>query len=316
MRPQRSLVLGANGFLGATLCRTLIERGEAFRAFDKRPPRIEIQRTDLEWFKGDFHNSNHLSEAMIGCDSVYHLISTTIPATSNKNPITDCQENVIGTLKLLELAKQVGIKKIIFASSGGTVYGAPNTLPIPETAPTNPLCAYGIGKLMIEKYLSLYNLLHNIDYCVLRISNLYGYFQSLYGKQGAVGVFLGKALNDKTIEIWGDGNVVRDYVFADDVVAAMLMAMRYDGEYKIFNIGDGQGRSLNQVLETIERASGKRLHVKYTSDRVYDVPKSILDISRAKQCLRWQPLVTFEQGLASVAEYHLNRFKRYNSIEG
>jgi UDP-glucose 4-epimerase len=308
MHPQRSLVLGANGFLGTTLSKALKERGEKFRAFDNKPPRKELDHVDVDWFVGEFLNERQLQEALIDCDAVYHLISTTVPATSNNDPLADCQQNVLGTLKLLELAKRAGVRKIVFISSGGTVYGIPSTLPILESAPTNPLCAYGISKLAIEKYLFLYSIIHKLEYCVLRVSNLYGHFQGLDGKQGAVGVFLGKALSGKMIEVWGDGSVVRDYVFADDVVAAMLKAMKYEGEHRIFNIGAGKGRSLKQVLETIERILGKRLRVTYTSNRVYDVPKSILDISRAKRCLGWQPEVTFEDGLSSVAEYYINRF--------
>ncbi|MEN8130549.1 MAG: NAD-dependent epimerase/dehydratase family protein [Pseudomonadota bacterium] len=307
MRPQRSLVLGANGFIGTTLCKTLHKNGETFRAFDCRPPRAEIDIDGLDWFEGNFFNEDQLLQALIGCDAVYHLISTTIPATSNRDPMADCKANVLGSLKLLELAQQVGIRKIVFVSSGGTVYGIPKSIPIPETAPTDPLCAYGISKLSIEKYLYLYHFIHGLEYCVLRVSNPYGVYQAMDGDQGVVGVFLGKALSGRPIDVWGDGVVVRDYIFANDVVAAMLKAMHYKGKYRIFNVGSGEGRSLKQVLATIEHVLETVVEVQYSSERAYDVPVSVLDISRATTYLGWQPKVSFEEGVKQVADYYMNR---------
>jgi UDP-glucose 4-epimerase len=178
----------------------------------------------VEWIEGDLVNQEDLEAAIQGCDIIYHLVSTTLPKSSNDNPAYDIETNVIGTLHLLDLARKKMGKKVIFISSGGTVYGVPGEVPIKESYPTNPLCSYGIVKLTIEKYLALYHQLYGLDYCVIRPSNPFGERQRVTGAQGAVAVFLHKALRDEPIEIWGDGTVVRDFIYVGDLTAALVKA--------------------------------------------------------------------------------------------
>ena len=130
---------------------------------------------------------------------------------------------------MLEVAQKNNIRKVIFVSSGGTVYGIPQEVPIKESHPTEPICSYGIGKLAIEKYLNLFHLLHGMDYCVLRLANPFGERQRVAAEQGAVTVFLDKALRNEEIAIWGDGSVVRDYFYVGDAVSAMTKALAYKG---------------------------------------------------------------------------------------
>ena len=138
------------------------------------------------------------------------------------------------------------IRKFIFVSSGGTVYGIPQEVPIKESHPTEPICSYGISKLAIEKYMNLFHLLHGMEYCVLRLANPFGERQRVAAAQGAVTVFLDKALRNEEIEIWGDGSVVRDYFYVSDAVSAMTKALAYEGSSGVFNIGSGVGQSLNR----------------------------------------------------------------------
>src|SRR5262249_42060795 len=140
-----------------------------------------------------------------GCQTCFHLVSTTLPKSSNADPVFDVESNVLATIRLLTQAIQTGLKKVVFVSSGGTVYGVPKQIPILETHATDPMCSYGITKLSIEKYLHLFHVLHGLDYTVLRLSNPFGEGQRVHASQGAVAVFLGKVLRGETVEIWGDG---------------------------------------------------------------------------------------------------------------
>jgi UDP-glucose 4-epimerase len=208
---------------------------------------------------------------------------------------------------MLEVAASEGIRKVIFASSGGTIYGIPLETPIRETHPTDPICSYGIGKLAIEKYLHLYHVQHGLDYCILRMANPYGEGQRPMSSQGAVAVFLDRALHNKALEIWGDGSVIRDYIYIGDVAEAFMKAMMYSGEHRIFNIGCGQGWSLLDLIsniETVIRRPIARIHV---SGRTCDVPANVLDISRANKSLNWQPRTSLQDGVAQTWRWVLQR---------
>jgi UDP-glucose 4-epimerase len=264
-----------------------------------------LANPNFELHEGDLISEAGISEALEGCDICFHLVSTTLPKSSNADPVFDVETNLLGTVRLLTHAVNAGIKKIIFVSSGGTVYGVPIELPIPETHRTDPICSYGISKLAIEKYLELFRRLHGLDYTVLRIANPYGERQRMHASQGAVAVFLGKVLSGEPVEIWGDGSVVRDYVYIADVVDALLAAMELECDEHVFNIGSGYGLSLNELLDAIEKVTKRAADRRYLPARVFDVPISVLSIERAKRSLDWSPKVEFSQGLKKFAEWLL-----------
>jgi UDP-glucose 4-epimerase len=303
---MKCLVFGGGGFLGSHLCDALLTEGHAVRVFDR--PNLERYRSflaeeDVEWVEGDFTNQEEVARVVPGCDIIYHLVSTTLPKSSNDNPVYDIETNVVSTLHLLDVARKSKVKKIIFISSGGTVYGVPGTVPIKECHPTNPICSYGISKLTIEKYLHLYYTLYGLDYSVLRLANPYGERQRTSAAQGAVAVFLHKALKNESIEIWGDGSVVRDYIYVTDATDAMVKVLSYTGEQKLFNLGSGQGQSLNDILDAIENVLGRPVTRSYVEGRALDVPVSVLDIERAIEDLQWDPRVDFRGGLERTVEW-------------
>ena len=305
--PKRCLVLGGRGFIGSHLVDALLARGHFVRCFD-RPHVTPMGETHLsnpnfELYEGDLVSEADVTEALIDCEVCFHLVSTTLPKSSNADPVFDVESNVLGTVRLLTHAVKSGLKKIIFVSSGGTVYGVPTHLPILETHPTDPICSYGISKLAIEKYLGLFNQLHGLDYTVLRIANPYGERQRTHASQGAVAVFLGKVLRGEPVEIWGDGSVVRDYIYIADVVDALLMALERMGGEHVFNIGAGRGHSLNEVLDAIEKVTGCSADRRHLPGREFDVPASVLSIAHAQQLLGWSPKVSFEQGLEKFAKW-------------
>jgi UDP-glucose 4-epimerase len=207
------------------------------------------------------------------------------------------QSNVIETIFLLEQCVAKKIRKVVFISSGGTVYGMPVRLPIPEDSPTEPECSYGITKLAIEKYLALFHLLYGLDYTVVRPANPYGSRQDPFGIQGAISVFLGKVARNEQIEIWGDGRVVRDYIYIDDLIDGIYRAAMTKSSSRIFNLGSGRGHSLNEILQVIRAVTGHELAVKYTAGRPFDVPEIYLDISRARNELGWSPSMSLEDGI-------------------
>lgn len=302
--PKKILVLGGNGFIGSHLVDALIASGYGVKLFD-RPNTVSLggYKQGVEIVYGDLTCEADIAHALLDCDICFHLIATVLPGSSNLDPVFDIETNVIGTLKLLNYTVKFKTKKIIFLSSGGTVYGAPNELPIPEDHPTNPTCSYGISKLAIEKYLFLYKQLHGLNYVILRLANPFGERQRIQASQGAVAVFLGKALNGELIDIWGDGTVIRDYVYIADVVQAMLCALTYEGPEHVFNIGSGQGMSINDVLDNIELATGTKVNRRYTRGRSFDVSASVLSIERALDLLKWQPKTSFITGITRMMNW-------------
>lgn len=292
------LVLGGNGFIGSHIVDKLLAEGHRVRVFDKYEEHFRKPLALVDYRFWDFGNRGLLMEALTDMDIVIHLISTTLPKTSNDDPAFDVQSNVVETLFLLEQCVFQKIKKVIFFSSGGTIYGNPSLLPVPENAMENPECSYGITKLTIEKYLALFYRLYGLEYTILRPSNVYGSRQNPNGIQGAVSVFLGKVKQGLPIQIWGDGNVVRDYVYIDDLVEAVNQVVRCNTADKIFNIGSGKGVSLNEVIDVIYQVTKREKQVEYREKRTFDVPRIYLDAARAHQQLNWHASTLLLEGIA------------------
>lgn len=305
--PCRCLVLGGRGFIGSHLTRALLAQGHYVRCFDRHSAGTSnIGRQSLancEDFNGDFTNPADVARALEGIDTCFHLVSTTLPKSSNADPVFDVESNLLGTVRMLRQAVQSGLRKVIFVSSGGTVYGVPESVPIEETHPTDPTCSYGIAKLAIEKYLALFQAQHGLEYSVLRLANPYGEGQRIESSQGAVAVFLGKILRGEPVEVWGDGSVIRDYIHIDDVVDVLLLALAYEGGERVLNIGSGQGHSVDEVLDALERAVGCNVVRRYRPGRSFDVQVSVLSIERARRALSWSPKVSFEQGVERFAAW-------------
>jgi UDP-glucose 4-epimerase len=294
---QTFLVTGSSGFLGSALVESLRARGhvvyEGIRS--GRPSAMQrvcsLASSIEKW-----------QQAIHGCDGVFHLAWSTVPGSANSAPLADAQTNVIGTLGLLEALRSQPNTKLLFASSGGTVYGAPGEIPIPETHALCPLGVYGASKVSAEGYIMAYRRQWGIDARIIRLSNPYGPGQNPSGKLGAATVFAARALADQPIEVWGDGDTVRDYLYIDDAITGCITAMDaasgcLTDRDPIFNIGSGQGISLNQIIATLESVLSKPIPVRYHTSRGFDVHINVLDISRATSILGWSPQVDFSSGL-------------------
>lgn len=307
------LVLGGCGFIGSHLSEALVVRGHFVRIFDKRnvnTANISAIQERVELVTGDFLNEDEMRDALRDIDVVVHLVSMTLPKSSNDNMVYDVETNIAGTLRLLNLARQQGVSKVVYASSGGTVYGVPRFQPITEEHPVDPLCSYGITKLATEKYLHLYQHLHGLDYTVLRIANPYGERQDPASGQGAVTTFVWRVLAGEPIVIWGDGSVARDFLYIADLVAAFLRVIEGETPSRLYNIGCGEPCTLNRLIEIIGAVTQTKPVVEYKPVRKLDVPVNFLDVSRAREELGWAPRLDLEQGIASLAEYVRMRLGR------
>ncbi|MCL4654152.1 NAD-dependent epimerase/dehydratase family protein [Burkholderia multivorans] len=295
---------GGEGFIGSHLVEGLVAAGHRVSLFDRgRGPLLpESVRNSIHAEYGDFCDTEKLAPVLQSVDVVYHLISTTLPKSSNDSPLFDVTSNVCGTLNMLEKARAAGVRKVVFVSSGGTVYGVPQSLPISEAHPTEPICSYGITKLAVEKYLHLFYTLYGLDYAVLRVSNPYGDRQQAGRGQGVIGTFVNRIVNDAPIEIWGDGEVIRDYIHVSDVITALLRSADDTGAEKIFNIGSGVGHSLKQILSCLHEITGVMPNVRWSEQRSFDVPRNVLDIARATRSLGWSPRMDLIDGIRSVYE--------------
>lgn len=300
---MRAAILGGNGFIGTHLVDALSREGWHVTVYDRAEERYRPRHPDMDYVIGELGNRHLLESVLARVDIVFHLISTTIPQTSNESPIFDVRSNLVDTLSLLEICVKNHVPKVVFLSSGGTVYGIPTQLPVSEDHLTSPICSYGIIKLAIEKYLYLFHHLHGLDYSILRPANPYGERQNPMGAQGVISVFLGRIAQGLPVVVWGDGSIERDFFYVSDLVDACISAATTESRYRIFNIGSGQSCSINEVIENIMQVVAQPFRVIYTPARTFDVPKLMLDIRRARAELCWQPRVFLEEGLVLTWEW-------------
>jgi UDP-glucose 4-epimerase len=302
----RVAILGGGGFIGSAIADRMLQDGHDLRILER--PRVEPYRSflrseNVEWLTGDLMNAHDAAAAIADVDVVLHLVSTTIPASSKDDPVFDIVSNLVSSVQLLNLMVAGNVRKIVFISSGGTVYGKPEYLPIDERHPTDPCVPYGITKLAIEKYLLMFQHIYGIQATILRVTNPFGARQRPETGQGVISTFLSRALRGQPLEVWGDGSVVRDYLYIGDVARAFARAADYDGEHSVFNISSGVGVSLEEVIGLVEQVLGTQVARAYYPGRPFDVPVSILDNSLAKQELGWEPQVKLADGIARTAEW-------------
>lgn len=303
------MITGGTGFVGSHLVEELLFNGYQVSILSNSaflPKNLAQYTKELKLIQGDFGDTNTLQFALKGIDKVVHLAWTTVPQTMSGSPVFDVQSNVIGTVNLLEQCVGMGIEKFVFISSGGTVYGIPNTPVISESHSLNPISSYGICKLAAEKYIQLYHHLYGLDYAILRVSNAYGEYQNLLKGQGVIGIWLRKIKNSEVLEIWGDGSVIRDYVYVKDLAIALSLALERTTREKTFNIGAGVGHSLNQLLEIIKTEVPFIVRVEYKESRKIDVSANVLDISQAKEVLGWSPSTQINEGIHRVWKWLFN----------
>lgn len=300
----RCLVIGAGGFIGSNLCGLLVQMGAKVSGFGRSIRITGSLKPGVTWHQGHLSDRETLRTAIADQDIVFHLAGETIPEKSNSDVNSDFISNTSSIISVLEECRMNGVRKIVFASSGGTVYGVANHSPISEISSTSPISAYGISKIVAEKYLELYRYQWGLDYHILRVANPYGPFQSPFRRQGVVANMIYNAILGKPIELWGTGQIIRDFVYVEDVARAFCEAALYDGTFRVMNVGSGHGRTIMSVLDDIRNLNGiSPITVIRRESQRADVPANVLDISLIGQEFGWRPKQDWMDGLQITADW-------------
>lgn len=306
------LVLGGNGFIGSHLIDSLIADGHevtCFTKLDGQPATNLVHLQDnIRIIDGDFADTDQLDGAIKGNDYVFHMLSFSTPASTIDDHFIDIQKNVIGTIKLLELCVKHNIKKIIYPSSGGAIYGNQLKERLDENAPTEPVSLYGISKLTIENYLRYFSNVHGLDYMIFRISNPFGPRQNPRGAQGLIAVSLLAIKEGRPLRVYGDGNNTRDYIYVTDAADLMARAFDMETQHKLYNLGSGVGYSINDILSIYRTRMGFNFEVDKYPARESDVLRIILDVDRLSE-FQFQPKVGFEEGIEATWESINKQYK-------
>ena len=301
---KTALVTGGAGFIGSHLVVRLLSLGYKVVVIDNLSTG---QRQNLDP-AAVFHAIDLTQPAVHDVfqrerpDLVFHLAAQTSVIKSTRAPVQDAAANVIGTVNLLEEARQGGVKKFVYSSTGGALYGDPKTNPCTEQTPITPLSPYGLSKYLAEEYLGLYHRLYRLNATALRYGNVYGPRQDPYGEAGVVAIFSQAMLEGKPVEIFGDGQQERDFVYVDDVVEANLRAIER-GNGHAFNIGTGTSTSVNRIFELLKGLSDYQREPVRCPPRPGEVYKISLSYAKAEKELGWWPQVGLEQGLGQTVEY-------------
>jgi UDP-glucose 4-epimerase len=301
---MRVLVLGGSGFLGSHIVDRFLAEKHDVSVYDLYTERYRRTPPRVQFSTGDFGNVGALDEVIAtGFDAVIHCVSTTTPKSSNESAEFDIQSNVIGTVRLMDICVRRSVGKLVFLSSGGTVYGDVGDVPaVSESHDVKPICSYGVSKLSIERHLSVYQHLHGLNYVSLRLSNPYGERQSPHRALGALTVFLYRTLTHQPIEIWGDGSVTRDFIYAGDVAGAVYQATMRPLK-GVFNVGTGVGTSLRELVAEITRAVGIEPRIVWLKSRPFDAPRVILDCTKLKGAAEWKHLTGMTEGISKTADW-------------
>lgn len=301
------LITGGNGFIASHLVDTLAASGHKVTVLDVYPRPYDSLPQGVNFVQGTLQDIHLVRRTLEDhrIELVYHAAWANIHETALKDPVADVQTNLVASINLLSACQDTGVKRVIYLSSGGTVYGLPKHIPIPEDHPTNPINAYGITKLTVEKYLHMFHHLYGLEYTILRPSVPYGPRQNPFHHQGVVTVFIYKALTQEPVTIFGDGEVVRDYFYIGDLTRALETSkdLVFDPSNNTFNLGGMQPHSLNELVKKIESALGKKMLVNHEPARKFDVPHILLDTSLAQASLNWKPAVSLEEGIQRTADW-------------
>lgn len=307
------ILFGAAGFIGKNLTVELSKNKEDILTLvdEKKEFFLDILQYKLEnvSIKEVFFNErSNFDDLLEGQDIVYHLVSTTVPATSNQSIAQELMANVIVTIYLLDSCVRCNIKKIVFLSSGGTIYGKDICCPIREESPSYPINSYGLQKLYIEKLIYLYHYMYGLDYRIIRLSNPYGPFQRPNGILGAVSTFTYKALKGEEIIVYGDGTVIRDFIYIDNAIKAIINIVEGEKKYRIFNVGCGYGTSIRNLLNVISSTLKVKLKISYKQERKMDVPENYLDITRYETCYGKIDAIPLNEGISKTAAFMIDYY--------
>ncbi len=309
--PTRCLVTGGAGFIGSMLVDRLLAEGYEVDAVDDLSTGKLANLADARSSGGPFrfHNLDIRTPGFADLvkkrqpSLIFHLAANASVRVSVDHPLFDADVNVMGSLQVLEAARAAGTRKVVYAASGGTLYGEPDPadLPIGEHQPHGPLSPYGVSKKTVIDYMVTYRRLHGLEFTALALANVYGPRQDPHGEAGVVAIFAERLAKGETCVIFGDGEHTRDYVYVDDVVDAFARAARRGGGL-VLNIGTGKETSTNRLYEIMAVAAGAHAPAMHGPERPGDVRRNALDPDRASIHLGWRPWTSIEDGIAAVLD--------------
>jgi len=305
---MKILVTGGAGFIGSHVVDAYIHQGfEVVIIDDLSTGRRENLNPNAKFYQLDIRSPdvNKIFE-IEQFDAVNHHAAQMDVRRSVADPYFDADVNIMGSINLIECSKQFGIKRFIYISSGGAVYGEPEYLPCDEDHPVNPICQYGISKHTVEHYLFLYRMNYGMNYTVLRYPNVYGPRQNPEGEAGVVAIFLGEMVSGKQVTINGDGEQQRDFVFVSDCAWANVLALTTDNNNGIYNLGSNHGTSVNDIFNSLRSITGYTHEPKYGPAKLGETRKIYLDASRIHNEMGWIPTIEMNEGLLRTAEYVRN----------
>ena len=308
---MKILITGGAGFIGSSIAESYIFAGHEVGVVDDLSAgKRENLPASARFFFGDIGDNAFLENVFeeMRPDVVSHHAAQMDIRRSLREPQFDANINIIGSLSVLERCVRFGVEKLIFASSGGAIYGEPGTLPATEATAGMPISHYGVSKLAVERYLHAYHRLYGLRYCALRYANVYGPRQNPHGEAGVVAIFAGQMLRGETCTIFGDGSKTRDYIFIEDVVRANLLALNR-GECQVFNIGRGIQVSDAEMFETIRRAVGIANQPRFAPHRRGEVQHICLDSSSASRVFGWEPEVGLSEGIGKTIAHIRSEFR-------
>lgn len=303
---MRILVTGGAGFIGSHVVDRFLADGHEVAVLDNLSTGTrENLDSRAELHEADVRDEVAVRRVVAGFrpEVIDHHAAQIDVRRSVNEPGLDAEVNLLGSLNLLEAARANGVKKIVYASTGGALYGEARYLPADEQHPINPESPYGASKHALEHYLYLYKILHSLDYTVLRYPNVYGPRQNPHGEAGVNAIFIAHMLEKKRPTIFGDGDQVRDYLYVDDVVEANALALERGGG-ELLNLGWGKGISVNEIFATLREIlefPGEPIHA---PPRAGEVQRIYLKAERARQALGWSPRVEFREGLRRTVAWH------------
>lgn len=303
MKKSNILVIGGTGFLGSHLVAKLLEKNYNVRVFSRGNLKSVYRYDNVEYIEGDLQKNYLLNKALRRIDYVYYFASTTNPKSSENDLIFDSSSNLIPLIALLNMCVENNIKKFIFCSSGGAIYGNTSALPISEDVICNPISSYGLVKLSMEMYIKYFNRKYNLRYEILRLSNPYGVNKISNVSKGIIPTFIKSIVLNQKIKVFGDGEIIRDYIYIDDFINLNLKLLTIKEKNNTMNIGSGVGISINQLINKIESSIGKKALIDYLPSREFDVHKNILKINKVKDVYKWEPTTILDDGIKKISDW-------------
>lgn len=307
-----ALVIGGSGFIGRPVAQLLAASGREVVVLGRGEPRGDGPPSGCRYVQGDYANSGLLRSLLApGCE-VINLAYATVPKTSFGDPTFDLLANLPASVNLLQEAGRVGVRRLLIVSSGGTVYGAPRQLPIPEDHPTSPISPYGITKLTIDSYARMFHATSDLPVLIVRPANAYGEEQRTGVGQGFIAAAIEAVLRGATVDVYGPRGTIRDYVHVSDVAAGIVAALERGENGEVYNLGSGIGVSNLELLELLRplvEADGFSLRVRHLPERRFDVAANVLQATKLGSSTGWQPSLSLAEGLARLWRHALARHR-------